>query len=316
MPSIGLDNLRPAELKVVAAAVGARSPEGGWLDRRELEAAIRECCSGASSSDDPLSQLPDKALKALLAHRRVPCDDCVERGELQLRVLQTPRGNLVGLPVAILKKMPACRVGDSEHGQGVFATRYIAAGEPVTQYTGIAAVPPGQVPKECYGYAMDSSDPGLLMYGDPREVVKLESCGYMCNDAHSCIFPVGASLDECRDIVARYERAEKTNPANMGFINKKGTMGTTRVVEEGEELCIDYGVRYWLGWHQRHSKSIPLNVFALILTEERFGDDFESSQWKLYICHVARGKFPAVLRGAGPEVQWKCLRDYALSGGR
>ena len=104
-PSRGLDNLRPAELKVVAATVGARIPAGGWLDRRELEAAIRECCSGASSSDDPLAQLPVKALKALLAHRRVPCDDCVERGELQLRVLQTPRGNLVGLPVAILKKM-------------------------------------------------------------------------------------------------------------------------------------------------------------------------------------------------------------------
>ena len=104
-PSRGLDNLRPAELKVVAATVGAHSPAGGWLDRRELEAAIRERSSGAGSSDDPLAQLPVKALKALLAHRRVPCDDCVERGELQLRVLQTPRGNLVGLPVAVLKKM-------------------------------------------------------------------------------------------------------------------------------------------------------------------------------------------------------------------
>lgn len=110
----GLGSLRPQELKQVAAVMGVHIPLGGWLDRQELENAIRakhpDTTPGtgghqAGEVDFELEQLPIRALKALLTYRGVPFDDCVERAELQQRVRETPRGSLSRLAVPILRRM-------------------------------------------------------------------------------------------------------------------------------------------------------------------------------------------------------------------
>jgi uncharacterized protein YbaR (Trm112 family) len=106
----GLGSLRPSELVAVAASLGAHSPFGGWIDRREVEAAVTAVVLDAVGDEGgagvlDVADLPIKALKTLLALRCVPCDDCVERGELVLRVRQTPRGSCMGLPSAVLTRM-------------------------------------------------------------------------------------------------------------------------------------------------------------------------------------------------------------------
>jgi len=118
-----------------------------------------------------------------------------------------------------------------------------------------------------------------------------------------------------------YTNAHETNPVNLTFIDKAGKMGTTRPVQAEEELCIEYGIRYWLFWNASHSPTILTKVFTVLIMEEH-GFEYVGSltaTGKLEFCRVLPNG-PMMrsvgLGGAAADVQWKYLCDYARSGGR
>jgi hypothetical protein len=191
----------------------------------------------------------------------------------------------------------------------------------VTKYTEVPFTPITEIPPKFADYTMYAPDGVNCMFGDPAVLPPASHCGYMCNDPHACIFPPGSSLAECRQLATQYVWNHKKEPANLAFIDLKTTLGTVRQVSAGEELCIEYGIEYWLQWNVRHSSRILQKVFAILISEE-LGYTWWASiptQVKIHACGILPDG-PMMtslgLSGATPDEQWEFLSDYAHSGGR
>ncbi|KAL3900549.1 MAG: hypothetical protein SGPRY_012443, partial [Prymnesium sp.] len=99
-------DLTPEELRAILVALGAHGAKGG---REELARALRDVLKLEAEAEggEALTKLPSKALIALLRHRKIPYDDCVEKNELVSRAAVTSRGSCMQLPPKVLKQMLA-----------------------------------------------------------------------------------------------------------------------------------------------------------------------------------------------------------------
>lgn len=98
-------------LVIVAALRRGAGPQSAAMDdplaKQLLLQELAVACNKLDGAHMLVSELPVKALRAVLFLREIPMDDCLERGDLVTRVLQSHFGRCGKLPARVLKRMLA-----------------------------------------------------------------------------------------------------------------------------------------------------------------------------------------------------------------
>ena len=120
-------------------------------------------------------------------------------------------------------------------------------------------------------------------------LLPLTSCGVgqLINDAHAMILGVPTTWDEAWAAVDAYEAAA-INARNVAFWSGRGSewLYATRNIDVGEELFLDYGIRYWV-YHTLSTTPHPLlRVLAFMLTENGWDDSAEPEMPVCCTVHV------------------------------
>lgn len=174
--SHGLNTLTVAELKLLVAHFHLQARVAGQLEREEIERTIQDALPApalGASGASPIARLPVRAMRAILEEREIPHDDCVEKGELIERVLQSARGSCMRLPSSVLVRMlgeEAPPSDKAELARRVMAARALrravaaqereratAARDPPRQYVSARGPPPMELRERDVRVSNDSS---------------------------------------------------------------------------------------------------------------------------------------------------------------
>lgn len=176
-------------------------------------------------------------------------------------------------------------------GLGVFATRILRAGERVTRWHG--TVVDHDISDQLYSQRRPD---GKIVVGDPMDT-RAGYCGQLVNDAHKV---AGGSMQELRDSAIRYTERYADNNVHLTYEQRDQTLWikTTRAIEEGEELFLYYGVKFWLAPKIRQcvqtrnlNDGIELeNIYHSVLPLERLGKPAPQGGWQ-----VPRRMFPPII---------------------
>jgi len=229
-----------------------------------LSPALRGASRTAIACSAPEPDLTMDDMRSMFAEVRAhyrTSDEGLEEGQVCRNMMTTRTGSL---------RLDCCRVAASPlHGDGLFASRGIAAGELITFFPGDALLfwesgdRRGDLMITFGAHIPDSerdashiaserikqyelyANPRISAVGDPSRRDDPAYLGHFCNDGSTCISP---------DCLEAYRR-DSAASANSEFVVLEGchfALRAARAIESGEEILATYGEAYWLtrGGHE------------------------------------------------------------------
>ena len=163
----------------------------------------------------------------------------------------------------VIKDAPVELRPSPVHGRGVFATRDIAAGEPVTVYpchdilwrpeSGLnwSVAEPDCWPNPDYGLGADIFGGTVSVVGDPTLTSDPRYLGHMINDGARATGPDGAEVYKTvsrqrRNVAAVWIDGIETPKALHEGFDYNLYIESRRDIKKDEELFMAYGAMYWL----------------------------------------------------------------------